>query len=780
MKIVRIIFISALCGLSGTAMAQCPPNTNNLLRGTATVCAAGNAGKVYISDPAFTAEEWFYSHDNQNWTATAGSDTLFYVDLVQTTWYRANVRYGACAIVSSNTVVITVHQPSDPGVITGIVKGCRYTHSGTLTLENYRGDVQSWLVYDTLTNVWNTVANATPQFNFTSLATETDYMAVVKNGVCPADTSAIATVGVYLLPDVQFNDPSACLGTAMQFYEGVSKPYEADNALSLYRWNFDDGTTSAERTPVKTYTDARVYNVTLTAVTSQNCSSSLTQSITVYHNPVAGFSVPDVCLGDFTRFLDASTSNSGNIVQYNWTFGDMEIDNVKNPAHEYIHAQTYTAGLSIISEYGCSHYTSKVVQVYQNPTAVFIADSVCYGNATQFTDYSTAGDGMLSDFLWTFSDASTSGLQHPAHRFASAQSHTAKLVVKTDKGCLDSITHPVVVHPLPVAAFDITHACDGTPVQFTNQSSISDGSLAAYRWNFGDGATSTEENPEKLYFNAATYTVELLAVSDKACEHRLQQPAIVYKNPIADFSIENECFNTPVTVVNTSFINNSESLIYQWELGDGYTGSNREFQYVYQQPGSYIVKLTVLSDLGQCRDSMINTVQIYAWPDINAGEDVTASLGYAVQLQASGGESYHWLPAEGLSATHIANPFATPKQTAEYTVEGIDEYGCINHDAVTVFIVDDCRIVPTNLITPDGNGKNDTWVISNIENYPQALVMIFDLHGKEIFSARNYQNTWGGWNRNGDILPDGTYYYVISFDTDKRIYKGAITILRNK
>jgi gliding motility-associated-like protein len=485
-------------------------------------------------------------------------------------------------------------------------------------------------------------------------------------------------------------------------------------------------------------------------------------------------------LGNSTKFLDASTSNSGKIIQYNWTFGDMEADNTKNPTHQYTNAQTYTAGLSIISEYGCSHYASKIVQVYQNPIAAFIADSVCLGNATQFTNYSTPGDGLLRNFWWTFSDAAISELQHPLYKFTTAQNYIAQLIVETDKGCRDTIMHEIVVHPLPAVAFEVIDACDGMPVRFINHSNINNGTIAAYQWNFGDGATSIDKNPEKLYFNAGSYNVELLAISDRSCENRLQQQSIVYKNPIADFSVGNVCFNTPIMVINKSFIKNDENLIYQWKLGDGSTNGNREFQYVYREPGDYAVKLIIISDRGQCRDSIINTVRIYTLPDINAGADITASLGYVVQLQASGGEIYHWSPAGGLSATHIANPFATPKQTTEYIVEGIDENGCINYDAITVSIEEDYKVVPTNLVTPDGNGKNDTWIISNIENYSQALVTVFDLHGKEIFSARNYQNTWDGRNKNGDILPDGTYYYTITFDANDRIYKGSITILRNK
>ncbi len=773
-----------LCVFGGTATsawAQCPPNVNGLLRGAATVCASANSGKVYVSNPDFTAVEWQYSTDNQTWmTSTGTSDTLTYTNLTQTTHYRASVVYSTCSAVPSNVITITVNPASDAGTITGVTKGCRYTHSGALMLQGYTGAIQNWLVYDTLTKAWNTPGITGSQYNFTNLATETQYKVAVKSGVCPADTSATATVSVYLLPEVDFNDPSDCLGATMQFNENVQKAYESDNQLSTYLWNFDDGTTSTARFPQKTYTNARAYHVSLTATTSKGCSRSLSKVVTVYQNPIANFNTSNACLGDSTKFLDASTSNSGAIAQYNWTFGDMESSTLRNLAHYYAAAQTYTVGLTVTSVYGCSHYTSKSIQVFHNPVAAFTTDSVCLNNATRFTNLSATNDGVLSKFTWAFGDAAMSALQHPTHSYGAAGTFSAKLIVETDKGCSDSVAHEVVVHPLPTVAFDIANACDGVPVRFTNQTTISKGAISDYLWNFGDGFTAAVENPERLYFNAASYNVELLATSAKGCQSRLIKQAIVYKNPIADFSVDNVCLHTPISLVNKSRINNSENLAYHWQLGDGATSGLRDFQHVYAQAGGYPIKLIVTSDAGHCKDSMTSNVLIYALPNIFAGNDVTGSLGYPVQLQATGGVSYHWSPAEGLSATHIPNPLATPKQTTEYTAEGIDINGCINTDAVTVFITESYQIIPTNLVTPDGNGKNDTWVITNIENYPQALVTVFDQHGKEIFSTRNYQNTWDGRNKNGDVLPDGTYYYLITFDSSSRTYKGSITILRNK
>ncbi len=444
-------------------------------------------------------------------------------------------------------------------------------------------------------------------------------------------------------------------------------------------------------------------------------------------------------------------------------------------------AQSYTAGLQVTSVYGCSHYVAKPVQVYRNPAAGFMADSVCLGNATSFVDLSVAGEGMISRFSWRFEDAAVSLLQHPAYRYAVAGTYPVQLAVETDRGCRDTVMQDIVVHPLPAVLFDVTDACDGTAVRFTNRTTIESGSLSAYLWNFGDGSNSAEEHPEKLYYNPETYTTSLLATSEKGCESRLQQRAVVYKNPVAAFTAVNACLNYPVSLLNASFINSAESLQYIWDLGDGNYSNSRDVEHAYNFSGSFPVNLTVISGQGHCVDSMLNIVEVYAPPVIEAGEDVTVSLGEPVQLAASGGDLYSWTPAEGLSATHIATPVATPVRTTVYVVEGTDSYGCVNTDSVTVFITQDNQLFPATLITPDGNGQNDTWTIDNIENYPQALVQLFDLHGREVFSTRNYRNDWAGRNHNGDALPDGTYYYIITFnDSSNRIYKGPITVLRNR
>jgi gliding motility-associated-like protein len=190
--------------------------------------------------------------------------------------------------------------------------------------------------------------------------------------------------------------------------------------------------------------------------------------------------------------------------------------------------------------------------------------------------------------------------------------------------------------------------------------------------------------------------------------------------------------------------------------------------------------MVAVTATGFCRDSVERDVMVFSLPVADAGRDTAISAGYGVKLQASGGVNYTWSPTEGLSGNMIANPLANPVQNTLYTVTVTDANGCVNTATVNVSVNNDFTIHPYNVITPDGNGENDIWTVDHIERYPNAVVRIINRWGEEVFHSQNYTNAdgWRGVNKKGDILPEGTYYYIITLDGDSKVYKGAITLLR--
>ena len=163
---------------------------------------------------------------------------------------------------------------------------------------------------------------------------------------------------------------------------------------------------------------------------------------------------------------------------------------------------------------------------------------------------------------------------------------------------------------------------------------------------------------------------------------------------------------------------------------------------------------------------------------LNAGIDDTLSVGSSVELTPSGSAvvTWEWSPVDGLDNPFVMNPNASPTATTDYELTATDMNGCINRDTVTIVVENDFNLEISNLLTPNGDGKNDTWGIGNLEFYSNTKVIIVNRDGQIIYEDDNYANTWDG-TYEGKLLPDATYYYIITSPNSNKVYKGSITIL---
>jgi gliding motility-associated-like protein len=163
----------------------------------------------------------------------------------------------------------------------------------------------------------------------------------------------------------------------------------------------------------------------------------------------------------------------------------------------------------------------------------------------------------------------------------------------------------------------------------------------------------------------------------------------------------------------------------------------------------------------------------------NAGDDITISLGNSVTLNGTGGATYSWSPTTGLDNPNISNPVASPLSTTTYVLTVTDGFSCASEDSVTVTVITDFNLVISNVMTPNGDGSNDTWIILNIANYPNTEIIVVNNQGQKVYSSPSYDNSWDG-TFNGKPLPDATYYYFLKFANGGKVYSGAITIFNNK
>ena len=277
-------------------------------------------------------------------------------------------------------------------------------------------------------------------------------------------------------------------------------------------WDFGDGTTSAEVSPVYIYNTAGTYTVTLT-VNGPGGTNSAQSTITVNAAPVAPTAVftPDVTEGTAPLTVTFTDASTGDITDRTWAFGDGGTSIEVSPVHEYTVAGTYTVTLTVNGPGGTSNAqtTITVIAAPVAPTAVFTPD-VTEGTAPLTVTFTDASMGDITDRTWDFGDGTTSTEVSPVYIYNTAGTYTVTLTVNGPGGTSNAQSM-ITVNAAPVAptAVFTPDVTDGTAPLMVTFTDTSTGDITDRLWDFGDGTTSTEVSPMYEYTVAGTYTVTL-------------------------------------------------------------------------------------------------------------------------------------------------------------------------------------------------------------------------------------------------------------------------------
>ena len=229
----------------------------------------------------------------------------------------------------------------------------------------------------------------------------------------------------------------------------------------------------------------------------------------------------------------------------------------------------------------------------------------------------------------------------------------------------------------------------------------------------------------------------------------------------------------------SSFMPNltGNALTYSWSPTSGV--SNPAILNPVLSPAVSTV-YTVTASSGACVLAKNFKVNVNQGVTVSAGNNVSIFNGASTQLQGSGTSGiYLWTPSAGLNSTTVLNPVASPTITTTYTLHISTLLGCTNSANVVVTVIPYC-IKPLNAFTPNGDGINDKWLVTNGNCTKNIKVTVFNRYGNKVFESENYSNDWQGTYK-GKPLPDGTYYYIIVFtlvNDDVVNLNGDLTILR--
>lgn len=421
-----------------------------------------------------------------------------------------------------------------------------------------------------------------------------------------------------VLPEADFTATIVCEGIPTVFTDLSTA---GTGTITAWDWDFDDGNSSNVQSPTHTYLNPGTYNATLTITNDAGCEHTFAADVIVNPNPEVEFTAPAVCVGNITSFQNQTTIASGNVVQWDWDFGDgVGTDTQQNPTYQYTNVQTYPVTLSAVSDSGCTGTVTHNVDVNSRPTADFSFVSGC-SPTVQFTDLSSVPIGNLNAWNWSFGDFATSTLQSPSHDYSFAGAFSVRLIAGSGLGCTDTMIQVVNVHAVPVANFSAPDVCEGAVTSFQDLTSLSSGSIISWDWDFDDGNTDTQQNPTNTYTNYGTYTVSLSVESDSGCTDTYTRDIEVFENPVAAFSGQDVCAGTPINFNNTSSITTGNIAAWHWDFGDfelipaipNSTSTVEEPVFTFYADGTFIVELIATSDNG-CKDTVENTFEIYPVP----------------------------------------------------------------------------------------------------------------------------------------------------------------------
>jgi PKD repeat protein len=238
------------------------------------------------------------------------------------------------------------------------------------------------------------------------------------------------------------------------------------------------------------------------------------------------------------------------------------------------------------------------------PSAAFTWD--CDELTCRFSDASTDADGTVTGRLWSFGDGGTSTQRNPSHDYDESGTYSVTLTVTDDHGASDIVSNQVTAtasppsNASPHAEFVVD--CNELNCTFTDQSTDPDGTVASWRWDFGDGATSTQRNPSRRYASAGQYTVTLRVTDDDGATDTQSHPANPTAAPApkdpprAEFEVS--CQDLRCTFVDRSTDSDGSLASWSWTFGDGSTSSERNPSHTYAAGGRYDVLLMVTDDDG--------------------------------------------------------------------------------------------------------------------------------------------------------------------------------------
>lgn len=439
--------------------------------------------------------------------------------------------------------------------------------------------------------------------------------------------SAATTFTVVTQPDAGFSmDPTSGMGRAplTVYFTDTSTGTPAS-----WRWNFGDGSVSPLQNPVHTYPGAGTYTVTLT-VTNAAGSSSESRTITVY--------TPTLVVSPSSGKTGTTVTVTGNsFCLYGIEQGTAALSfdgispSVNVPMTRNKNLGSFTTTFSVPAGTAPGSYAIRASGPVDSVMTTFsvintaphaVIDAKPLSGMTPLTVHfsgtrSSDDDGSVSSYRWDFGDDTSATGDTADHTFTRSGEYRVTLTV-TDNEKQKGTSHVTITAenapPVADARASPTSGSDPLTVTFDGSHSYdSDGSIVAYRWDFGDGTWENTAQATHEYRNLDSYTAVLKVTDDKGAS-ATGKVAITVGNepPVAQLSVTPKKGPKPLSVTldgSRSHDPDDTDLTFAWDFGDGESGSGREIMHTYGKDGIYQITL-IVSDPDGASDREEATVNV--------------------------------------------------------------------------------------------------------------------------------------------------------------------------
>ena len=409
-------------------------------------------------------------------------------------------------------------------------------------------------------------------------------------------------------------------------------------------------------------------------------------------NPEIGCSTPHTVF-----FTDQST----NPDIWLWSFGDGGSSTAKNPIHTYTTSGTFVVTLEIQDTmlYGAKSTFTDTIFV-SNPIADFSGSPLfgCGPLTVNFTDTSVDAVG----WEWTFGDGDTSTAQNPTHIYSTPGTYTVTLKVTSSLGCTNTKTRTSYVQVIgPTVDFGITSTSGSVPLSVSFKDLSTSGSpIVTWYWDFGDGATSTAQNPTHIYNTAGMYNVSLTVQDLDGCPRTLTKNNFVNTPPLINSIVRQSPTTSPTRADQLAWDVTFSEMVVNLDSSDfSVTGATGSVISAADQGGN-VYRITVSGgDLATLNGTVIL--------DFAVGQDVKDSAGNALTNTTPTGTNNNTFILDN------ALPTVTISTTEPGTTrESRFQVNIMFSEAVLGFLISDITVANATLSHFSGSGASYSVYVS--------------------------------------------------------------------